>query len=450
MKRLLVIATAFAPENAIGAVRTTKLVKYFVRMGWNITVISPKLSEDIKKDNSLICDELDEVKKINIPYGRFFSNYIYKKRNKVVGNNSASSFIKSTGHSRLSKVKAYLTKRTLFIYTLIRNFSWKRQVKKYIDENFKENEFDYIFSSYPSVSSHLAAKYALKKKIAKKWIADFRDPMAYEGLHSSFESFVYNWIQKGICDEATLVTAVSKGLEKELSDRYEIPQKCFYLPNGFDEDDLKPLKKSENFGFPGDEYFNIVYAGSLYSGKRDLRPLFGAIRSLCENTVIDKHKVKFIYAGRDFSELRLQATDFGLEEILENKGFISRVEALNLQNSSNLVIVSTWNSEYYRGVVPGKIYEAFLLKKPVLAFVDGPVEGSELKEMIDSYGIGFTYESANSSNYHFQSLVEFVEALYSNRQLNIHQPKGLNIDFTHSFEYSRIAKELENIMTKPI
>ncbi len=445
MKRLLVIATAFAPENAIGAVRTTKLVKYFVRMDWNITVISPKLSEDIKKDNSLICDELDEVKKINIPYGRFFSNYIYKKRNKVVGNNSASSFIKSTGHSRLSKVKAYLTKRTLFIYTLIRNFSWKRQVKKYIDENFKENEFDYIFSSYPSVSSHLAAKYALKKKIAKKWIADFRDPMAYESIHSRFEYFIYNKMQKNICRNASAITVVSKNFAKKFSQQYGMEKKIHYLPNGYDEDDLELIEEklgtNHSCGF-----LRVVYAGSMYGGLRDLSPVFSGFKELHNKGLVNINKIHFIYAGKDFQIVKDQAKKYELDGILENIGFISRIDSLNLQNTADVILVSTWNSEDEQGVVTGKVFECFLLKKPVLVIINGTKPGGELSEMIESSGLGISFDSMVADPFQDERLQNFLLNAYKQAIDGQVVPTNCNHKYLESFIYRVLAKKLEDIL----
>lgn len=445
MKRLLVIATAFAPENAIGSVRTTKLVKYLVRMGWDITVISPELSENIKRDASLICDELDEVKKINIPYGRFFSNYIYKKRNKLVGNNSASSFIKSTGHTWLSRVRAYLTKRTLFIYSLMRNFSWKRQVKKHIDENFKENEFDYIFSSYPSASSHLTAKYALKKKIAKKWVADFRDPMAYETIHSRFEYFIYNKMQKSICRNASAITVVSKNLTKKLSQQYGIEKKTHYLPNGYDEDDLELIEEkveAENgFGF-----LRLVYAGNMYGGLRDFSPVFFGLKELHDKGLINIDKICFTYAGKDFDILKDQARKYELNGILENLGFISRIDSLNLQNTADVILVSTWNSENEQGIVTGKVFECFLLKKPVLVIINGTTPGGELSEMIDSSGLGISFNSMISDPSQDERLQNFLINAYKQAIDGQVVPTNGNHKYLESFSYTILAKKLEDIL----
>lgn len=62
--KVLLIATAFSPENAMGSVRTTKLVKFLVRMGYDITVVSPELHGGTKIDHSLECKELDSINRI--------------------------------------------------------------------------------------------------------------------------------------------------------------------------------------------------------------------------------------------------------------------------------------------------------------------------------------------------------------------------------------------------
>ena len=82
MKKILYICTAFYPENAIGSIRNTKLVKYLIKLGYDVTVISPELDANIKMDKTLYFEELNKITHINISYGSFPGRYFYRKETK--------------------------------------------------------------------------------------------------------------------------------------------------------------------------------------------------------------------------------------------------------------------------------------------------------------------------------------------------------------------------------
>jgi len=46
MGSFLFVCTAFAPKNVIGSVRPTKIAKYLVRAGHDVTVVMPELPPD--------------------------------------------------------------------------------------------------------------------------------------------------------------------------------------------------------------------------------------------------------------------------------------------------------------------------------------------------------------------------------------------------------------------
>ena len=65
-KRILIISYYFAPQNAIGAVRPTKLAKYLTRMGHEVTVLCGPGMND-RRDPTLERDlgELADVRVIH-------------------------------------------------------------------------------------------------------------------------------------------------------------------------------------------------------------------------------------------------------------------------------------------------------------------------------------------------------------------------------------------------
>jgi hypothetical protein len=105
-KKVTLIATAFAPEKAIGSIRTTKLVKYLVRANYGVTVISPEIDENSQKDTSLNCKELNEIKHIKISHSPLFKKIFLKSRNNYLEKSSSGSKLKiNPSESTFTKIK---------------------------------------------------------------------------------------------------------------------------------------------------------------------------------------------------------------------------------------------------------------------------------------------------------------------------------------------------------
>src|SRR5690606_36822135 len=101
MKSILVVTTSFAPENAIGSVRMAKLVKYLVRLGVKVTVISPELDEDTPRDETLESAELGQVRRYTVGQGALYRRTIGKRRKKLLASSQAETLI-SVGQGGLA------------------------------------------------------------------------------------------------------------------------------------------------------------------------------------------------------------------------------------------------------------------------------------------------------------------------------------------------------------
>jgi len=208
-KRLLIITTSFAPENEIGSVRMTKLTKYLVRLGYDITVVSPELHEISRIDNSLLSKEIRSIKKYNISQSSWFIKIFLKKRNTMLKKQSASNYIKpKQGGNNIQVLKAFIYSHLQFLYTIIRNLDWKRKVVGFIKDNFIESQFDIVLSSYPSLASHWSANWVRKNNIAKIWLADFRDPINYEINSSWLKLKINTYFQNKILNQENFLKLI--------------------------------------------------------------------------------------------------------------------------------------------------------------------------------------------------------------------------------------------------
>ena len=383
-KNILLIATSFAPQNRIGAIRASKIAKNLVLKGYRVTVIAPKIDKDEPIDRTLFLDESDMLKIYRVSHGVIFERTLKAIRNRLLKNRSASSYISKSSETDIGLKKRILNKGISF-YSSLENIVWERNAIKLIDRHDLLSQDSIVFSSYPKISAHKVALYLKKKNRCNFWISDFRDPLIYDALKSEKKNNMLHQIEFSQMSDA--ITYVSENMIEKLSVGTTSRDKFKYLPNGFDNDDLKSIQKTKINNF-ATKNLNISYVGGLYNGKRDLSQLFKVIRDLIDCGDISPNNIRFLYAGKEYNVLKEQASKFDLEDILVNKGYVAREDSLAIQNQSDIVVVSTWNTKKDVGVIPGKIYECFLLKKPTITVTNGTKPYSELGSMVKKARLG--------------------------------------------------------------
>jgi hypothetical protein len=165
------------------------------------------------------------------------------------------------------------------------------------------------------------------------------------------------------------------------------------LNNGYDPEDALGIEPSPE---PGEDRraLRFVYTGSVYGGKRDLGPFFSAMSAVIHKTRHTPETVVFEYAGGEGKTFREYARSFGLEHRVIDHGRLIRTDALRLQKSADICLLATWNTEAERGVLSGKVFEYFMLRKPILTIVSGDRSGSEIGRIIHRLGAGHCFECA--------------------------------------------------------
>jgi hypothetical protein len=443
MTSVLVITTSFAPENAIGALRPAKFVKYMVRAGCQITVISPVLDDHRPRDDSLECDELSQITRVTVDQGLLFQKLFASRRLRLLSGQSATKLVSLKNQTLVERIRALIFQYLHFAYTLLRNWDWSRQVIQSLKEKDAEAGYASVLSSYPSLGAMWAASWVRRQGHAKSWVADFRDPVNYEKNSTALIQYIYTWIQHRIVNRSDQVTAVSHGVARKL-DCDETNGKVTVLPNGFDPEDHVSLSSGGRYP-TRNRKFRLAYVGSLYGGQRDISVVFSAVDSLVREGLADKNEIEFIYAGSDFEFLRSQASASGLQSILVNRGRISRMESLEVQDSSDIVIVATWNSEQDQGIMTGKVFECFLLRKPIIGVVGGDKPGSEFGAVVRSVGAGVVFEAADAYRPQFEKMVSFLAGkMRELRQTGVIRDEYN--DAVREFEYPSLAQRLVEIM----
>lgn len=429
---------SFAPQNNCAAIPNSKLVKYLERENLEITLITNALTKGMEVDESLLPDNVRKLKRINVTYSRIFSSTLAKRRQTIT---KSGKKLKMKAETR--PLRAWLVSFLTNIYFALSHYDWHHSARKRVRKLLKNEHFDVVYSSYPSAATHDVAKYVLRRKIADKWIADFRDPMCYaEYDKRGYKKGLRR--QHAIEKRADHVTIVSEGsLEKFMFD--DIPcSKITYLPNGFDRDDFIPENTKTS---ASDGRLRIFYAGTLYAGRRNLTPLFRAISELVAQGAVDPDKISVEYAGNEWPIMLSFAERFGLEKLCTSYGYITRKRVMETMAQIDCSVVCTHNTQKDKGVVTGKIFELLLAGKPIIAIVGGDESNSELGKIVRQCGAGVVYEQANAKKDH-ENLKNWLKEKYDEKINKGSVVSELKISEREKYSYENIAHELYEIIEK--
>lgn len=422
--KILVVSYFFAPNNVIGAVRPSKIVEKLSKLGYDIDVftygyIGDDSYADFKSNAKIYRINDMKIKKNNVP-----------KANE-------SSFI--------TRFKRCVVMRPIakFYYDYVRFKQDKMFIKKFIElynDKLKNNNYSAVFTTFGPFSPILVGMYLKKITPHIRWVCDFRDPAIVKGIYPLLY-IPKRWnLQRKACRMADAIIAVSNGYLKRIC-RGKYQDKSFMIPNGFDLKD-RPTSDSKIIA----DKLKLTYVGVLYGGKRDLRPVFRAIRELLDENKIDYDKIVFEYAGKEFNVIYKQAEQYGMQKIINDNGLLSRKDCIDLQFSSHALILSTWNEKGEEGVFPGKFLEYMMIGRPIISVVDGNLGNSEVSQVIREGNLGISYEAANKGN-DSHVLKSYIYDLYNVVIKNKIIEFNPNSEVLNRYNYDNIVKKIEGVIS---
>lgn len=448
-RRILFISNYFAPDATIGAVRTSKFVKYLRKFGYEVVVISEK-KKQIYKDKIIEND----VKDIKIYYAE--NSKIYKKifalYQKITANYRCERFKDMSNRKRINiktgKEEFYTFETAYpfvgsldYIFREIKQIDLCINIKEMLK---KENNYDYIITSYGDSFSYYAGKYFHRINPKIPWIFDIRDAIFRYKFVPSYVSWIPYMYEKSVWKEANHIIGVSQGICKRVPAEYKKKVTC--ITNGFDLHDRKGLN-SERF-----DTENIIfsYTGSMYGGLMDLTVFFDCIRVLIDRKEINKNSVEFHFAGNDsaFDIFREQANKAGLRDRCYSHGRISREKSMELQQRSDILLMASYDYKNNEGgIITGKVLEYMGANRPIICIINGDIEKSELAEIISKTNVGFVYEESNHA-VDFAKLCSYMRFQYQffkKNHISKHNPNKKEIE---KYNYDNLSRKLLQILNR--
>ena len=369
MYKVLVIAYYFPPLGLSGVQRTLKFTKYFNDFNWSPTVITTGKIGYFAYDNSL----LEEAESAGIKIIRTEAinpNSILKKKGTV-----------SMPSTWLMKLLGRISK-SLFIPD--NKKFWAIKAAKEARIELSKYKYDAIYISVPPFSSiHPIVK--LKDKFDIPIFVDYRDSWLLNQFRfypTPYHKYKHKKIEDTVLRKIDRVIVVNRIIKENLLKNYPFLKfkDVDIIPHGYDQadfDNYSPLPKENS-------KMVITYSGIFYE---DITPkyLLEGFKKLSLEEPDIAANIELHFIGHFKKENRKLVKKLKLETFIREIGYLSHNEVIKRITSSDVLWLMLPNKIRMQNVSPGKLFEYFGARKPIIASLPAGIANNAAKEYGASY-----------------------------------------------------------------
>ncbi len=429
-KKVLIITYYWPPSGGGGVQRWLKMTKYLPTYGWQPIILTPENPDFELKDESLLKDVADNTEVLKLPIWEPFGLYRKLMGKKAV---QKQGVVDTKNESLLARWSRWV--RGNWFIPDARLF-WVRPAVNYAEKYLRKNPVDVIITTGPPHSIHLIGM-ELKRRLGTKWIADFRDPWSDWDVLPQLSLTKKSWkrhkkLERQVMHSADKVLTVTHNLAKQLAATGGI-DKVEVVTNGFDAEDfvldttIKPSK------------FQISHVGLLNEG-RNPAVLWEVLDELCAKDENFSNELEIVLAGTIDQSVR--DSIMGFEQLTGKVNipeYLAHNEVLNLYQQSAVLLLLVNNTSNSSWILPGKLFEYFSAKRPILAI--GQLD-SEANEVLQACGYDFflTYNDKNG----LKKRVETLFLAYQNKEAMVDSAS------IHKYERKNLAGEVVNLLNDTI
>lgn len=419
MKRVLIVAYYFPPMGGSGVQRPLGLAKYLAEFGWKPVIITPEPGIYHTFDSTLI-DEVEDngIEVVRVQNGSFFQSAGNKKR------------------VRYSEAKGKLLRlfTSWFMFPDNKKGWIEPAVEKAI-QLYKSERYDAVFSTGPPFSNHIIAA-KIKEETGVPIILDYRD----DWLDNQYAKYPTGWhrtkmaeLEHSTVDSSNAITVVNSAYENVLFNRYSFLRRPIILPNGYDPEFITTHTKVD-----GNNKFVITYTGLFHFQSQPDQFLKAVTIALNRNPELAED-IEIHFVGSEEKEYARIVNSLGLKDFVFFKGYKSHKETVRILQHSDLLLLILSDKTRMKNVTPGKMYEYFGTRKPVLALVPKGVSRHLLKR----------YKAAMIAHPQDVSMISHELLKFYQLWKKGKLPQGDQI-FSESFNRKKQAKKLSGILNSVI
>jgi len=347
-RNVLVVAYYFPPMGLSGVQRTLKYVKYLPQFGWQPTVLTVTPTGYFAQDYTL----LEEINPLHIEVVRVGSldpNRLFRKKGVV-----------RMPSERWRKVLTYLSD---MFFIPDNKIGWKRKALKAAEELITKNNIEIIFATAPPFTDFLIGM-ELSKKFNIPLVIDYRDPW-HEYPFKYYPTPLHKWrnyvLEKRVLRAASRIITTNRRVKEMILQRYKY---LYYhditiLPQGYDpkdfNDETDQLKTKK---------FRITHAGIFY-GDRTPMYFLQALKKVLTDRPDIKGNIEACFIGNMHDEYLSLMKSMQLEEYVVTTGYLDHSHCVRYLMASDVL----WFMHNNDSQSPGKLYEYFGARKPIIACV---------------------------------------------------------------------------------
>ncbi|WP_353164985.1 glycosyltransferase family 4 protein [Empedobacter brevis] len=429
MKKILIITYYWPPAGGPGVQRWLKFTKYLPEFGYETYVYIPENPSYPILDETLAKDVNPKVKLIK---NKIWEPYqLAEKLNPKNKAYKGGHFEKKENQSLLSKLSVFV--RGNFFIPDARKF-WVNPSAEYLKDFLQKENIDAIVTSGPPHSLHLIG-LKLKKQLPNiKWLADFRDPWTQISYHkelklTSWAAKKHENLERAVMQKADVILATSYADGENFK---KIGAKCVeVITNGFEE--VKQQTEKDQ------KYFHLTYSGGLEI-LRNPASLWKALSEIIAENQSFKEDFKLDFYGSLADDVKQTIIDQGLENNLIVHGYVSHQESLNAINAANILLLTNFDNQASKGIIPGKLFEYMATGNPILAI--GPTDADVEKIL----------QKTEAGNYFMPQQVEemkgFILSVYRQWLVNPNQKFETNEKEVQQFNRKNLTSKLVEVMNR--
>ncbi|MCH3883136.1 MULTISPECIES: glycosyltransferase [Tenacibaculum] len=438
MKKVLIVSYSFPPDNAPAAQRPYFMAKYLIKLGYEVVVLTANNSNSSMGKSNWA--DISGIKIVNIDAIKV--PFVSKRTN------TANAKVNVKGKKTRIKTFLFSTIRAVMEELMIpdKGLVWYPNALKEAKKLHKENNFDFVFSTSPSMINHLISN-KLKKKFKLKWIVDIRDYYYIEARENEgyfFRKFFDKRIEKKVLVNSDLSVFISESMKVEYQNRYPfLKDKSSVIYNGVDKSEFSNFKTDL---IKSSDKMTIFYAGSFYAGVRSPIPLLAAIDKLIDENKVNLDRIELKIAGTLDDITFTKMKDFKSFKCVNYIGKITRKEVLEELTKAHLLWLIIGDSKAHYTGFPVKGFEYIGAKTPILVFTP---KDSEPQRIIEELNCGKRLSNTLDEVNITQNAINVGE--YYQSFLSGGLSKSITIDdnilkkYTRSFQAEQLSNQFKKI-----
>jgi glycosyltransferase involved in cell wall biosynthesis len=420
---VLVIAYYFPPMGLSGVQRTLKFVKYLPQFGWKpIVLTTPSDTPYYAFDESLLEELQDEIDSGKIIIYRTDADPSLKRA-------------KRTGKILKLPRQWWQRMRSKVIQVFRQpdsRIGWKEIALTKAEEIFAEHKIDAIFSTAPPYTDFLISR-DLKDKFNVPYLMDYRDAWVDNPVLNFYLTPFHRKKARKIEYEALrasdAITVANRKMKEVLLSNYLFLDwnDVFILHHGYDPEDIEKAKLlAANLVKP--DTFTITYSGAFYVG-RSPKAILQAVKEAIAEVPELGGCLDLNFIGILQKEYKKLVKKYKLEKNVTEEGYLPHTESVAHLLASDVL----WMTMSDDLSAPGKLYEYFGTRKPILGLVPAK---SHAEKLLTEYGNAKIIQPDDVSAIK-KALLEYY-ALWKEWKL----PIAADEEFLKRFDRQYLSKEL--------